>query len=220
MIAKELIADDIPTLKPESTIEEAKAVFTDYFLCHIPIVKEEQYIGVFPYDMVNAQDADNADLKSFKDDFIHSFVDANQHIINIFEIANEYELSVIPVTGDQNKYEGAIGITQLMSYFGGVYSFKEVGGILTLTVPFKNYDLSEISRIVESNNSKILSLFTEAEENSAKVQLTIKVNTIDLLNLQASFERFGYDIHIHHAYDQRETDMKERYDLLMKYLNT
>lgn len=219
MIANTLISEETPTLKPESSIKEARAIFSDYCLCHIPIVKEEQFLGVFPLDMISSQvDGENS-ITEFKEDFILSSVDTNQHLLNIFEIAAEKELTVIPVTKEKGSYEGSIALLDLLNYFAKIYSFKEVGGIFTLEVPFSNYDLSEIARIVESNNAKILSLFTETVENSAKVFITIKVNTLELKHLQATFERYDYSINIHHNYDQRENDLQDRYNLLMKYLN-
>ena len=219
MIALNLISEEIPTLKPESTISEAQAIFHDYCYYQIPIVKEEQYIGIFPLEMTSGQEEPTTSISQFKEDFILARVNTNQHILNIFETAAESELTVIPVIGEENRYQGAIGITDLLNYFAHIYSFKEVGGIFTLEVPFQNYDLSEIARIVESNNAKILSLFTETQEDSSKVSITVKVNTVDLKHLQATFERYDYLINIHQTYDQQKDDLQERYELLMKYLD-
>ncbi len=219
MIANNLISEEIPTLKPESTLKEARAIFLDYCLCHIPIVKEEQFLGIFPLDMISPQVDEKTYLTEFKEDFILSSVDTNRHLLNIFEVAAEKELTVIPVIKEASTYEGSIALLDLLNAFSRIYSFQEVGGIFTLEVPFRNYDLSEIARIVESNNSKILSLFTETEENSNKVFITVKVNTLELKHLQATFERYDYSIIIHHTHDSQEHDLQSRYNLLMKYLN-
>ena len=219
MIADSIISEDVPVLKPESTVREARAIFMDYCMCHIPIVKEGNYIGVLPLEVIMNNNEENTSLIEYREDFSLAFADSNQHILNIFEIAAENQLTVIPVTEQNNRYKGAITITKLLHYFAGIYSFRENGGIFTIEVPFRNYDLSEISRIVESNNTKILSFYTETNEDGSKVYITLKVNSLDLKHIKATFERFDYKIDIHYTYDRRESDMKERYDLLMKYLN-
>ncbi len=219
MKASDLITEEVPTLKPESTVKEAIAISKDYCLCDIPIIKEEYFIGTLPVDFIGTDDEEEKSLGAFNEDFKHASVDTNQHILNIFEVAAENELTVIPVTKEGKLYEGSITITRLLNHFARIYSFKEKGGIFTLEIPFKNYDLSEIARIVESNNSKILSLFTETLDNDNKVFITVKVNTIDLRPLQATFERFNYKIDVHHLYNQKDSDLKDRYDLLIKYLN-
>ena len=219
MIANNLVSEEIPTLKPESTVKDARAIYMDHCICHVPIVKENRYLGILPLELIVTSGDENSALSTYKDDYNFAFADSDQHILNIFEIAAENQLTVIPVTEENYYYKGAISITNLLHYFAGIYSFRENGGIFTLEVPFRNYDLSEISRIVESNNIKILSFYTETNSDGSVVYITVKVNSLDMRHLKATFERYDYKIDVHYTYDKRESDMKERYDLLMKFLD-
>lgn len=220
MIASELISKDIPKLSPEDNANDAKTLLEDRCLCHLPIVKNNILLGILPGEVLNNEELKNQKLSEYKDDFILSWVDSQQHILDIFkQIANK-ELTILPVTEQGNQFLGSILITDLLNHFATIYSFKEPGGIFALTVPYRNYDLSEVSRIAESNNAKILSLYTQMDQDAHTLTVTIKVNSQDLKNLQATFERYGYHIDVHQTYDTRADELKERYDLLMKYIDT
>lgn len=220
MIASELISPNISYLSPENTTSEAKAMLEDYCLCHLPIVKDNMLLGILPAEAINNELEQDRKLAEYKEDFILSWAHSQQHFLDIFKQIGDKELTLLPVVEQGNQYIGAIEIASLLNHFANLYSFNEPGGIFTLTIPYRNYDLSEISRIIESNNSKILSLFTQIDEDAYTLTVTIKVNSQDLKNLQATFERYDYYINVHQTYDTRADEMKERYDLLMKYIDT
>lgn len=220
MIASEFISQNIPSLSPEKTSADAKAILEDYCLCHLPIVKDSVLLGILPAEAINNELEQNKKLSEYKEDFILSWAHSQQHLMDIFKQIGDKELTVLPVVEQGNQYLGTIELATLLNHFANLYSFNEPGGIFTLTIPYRNYDLSEISRIVESNNSKILSLFTQIDQDAHTLTVTIKVNTQDLKNLQATFERYDYHINVHQSYDARADELKERYDLLMKYIDT
>ncbi|MEQ8812651.1 MAG: cbs domain containing protein, partial [Imperialibacter sp.] len=82
-----------------------------------------------------------------------------------------------------------------------------------------DYSLAEISRLIESDNGKILSSYlTDDPNDSSKVSLTIKINLEDLSRVQATLERFGYQIVAKFNNAPEAVDEQERMDILMKYL--
>ena len=83
-----------------------------------------------------------------------------------------------------------------------------------------DYSLAEISRIVENNGYKILSLeiLTVADE-PLKMELVIKVNTRELSILYASFERFGYFINLKFGDNIQDNDDKDRLEQFLNYLD-
>lgn len=219
MIAQDLINSDISTLSLDQTISDAQDIFLESCVCQIPVVQGEELIGLLPLDLLRMRDHLSSSVRAFRGELKTAHVPADMHLLNVFGPAAELELSVIPVVDGNRAYLGAFSITDLMHHFAGLYSFREVGGIFSLEVPYKNYDLSEISRIVESNNAKLLSLYSELNEEGSVVFITAKVNTLDLKHLEATFERFNYNIRINYTSKNRDDDMKERYDLLMRYLD-
>ena len=78
----------------------------------------------------------------------------------------------------------------------------------------------DISRHVESNDAKILSAYVSPDElDPYKIKLTLKINTTDLTRIIATLERFEYRIIAQYQESADNQADKDRYDLLLKYLN-
>jgi DNA-binding MarR family transcriptional regulator len=98
-------------------------------------------------------------------------------------------------------------------------AFQSEGGILVIAVSVNDYSLSEISRLVESNQAKILSVIVESDPYSPqRLFVHLKINEKDLSRIVATLERFEYQvIEVHQTTNTISLD-KERLDMLMKYL--
>ena len=84
----------------------------------------------------------------------------------------------------------------------------------------QDYSLAEISRLIESNDCKILSSFLVTDEtNPNYVKLTLKLSKTELTRIVATLERYNYTVLTQfHESDNINND-QERLDLLMKYLS-
>ena len=94
------------------------------------------------------------------------------------------------------------------------------GGILILRLNENNYSLQEISRLVEENNAKVLSLNIATDDNlTEKIRITLKLNISEMSHVIATFERFGYEIIASFQENELQNNNSENLGLLMKYLN-
>jgi acetoin utilization protein AcuB len=94
------------------------------------------------------------------------------------------------------------------------------GGILVLELTERDYSLTQIAQIVEGNNIKILSMYITSPAESTKLEVTLKVNTLDLVSVIKTFERYNYEVKTWvTSNDSMDRFYSERFDLLMKYLN-
>jgi hypothetical protein len=98
-------------------------------------------------------------------------------------------------------------------------SILNPGGIIILEIAENNYSMAEISQIVESNDSRIIGAFFTTRPDSTLIDLTLKINNIDLNPVIQTFERYNYTIKATFAEEDDMDDLKERYDALMNYLN-
>jgi hypothetical protein len=96
--------------------------------------------------------------------------------------------------------------------------FTEPGGILVIAKGIKDYSFSEISQIVESNNTKIIGAFITDIRNDI-IQVTLKISATNLNEVIQTFRRYNYTILFGNNDDQFLEDLKERSDYLDKYLN-
>jgi CBS domain-containing protein len=148
------------------------------------------------------------------------FVATEQHIFEVIGLASRLKLSVVPVLDSKNNYKGVITSTDLIRHIAGISSMDQPGAIIVLEVIDRDYSLSQIAQIVESNNVKILSMYITSSPASTRLEVTLKVNTSDLMSVIRTFERYNYEVKTWVTEnDSMDRFYTERIDLLMKYLN-
>jgi hypothetical protein len=147
------------------------------------------------------------------------YVFYNQHFYDVLKLALDHHIQVVAVLNEDKEFMGVITVQSTIIAFAQS-AVQEPGGIIVLSLYERDYSLSEISRLVESNDSKILSSYVCPDRSDPlKIKLTIKLNRKDISRVVATFERFDYNIiaKFQNAPDSGED--KERLDLLLKYLN-
>lgn len=91
--------------------------------------------------------------------------------------------------------------------------------LIILEVPLKDYTLTEIARIVESNNMHITALHIMPISGGEDLLVSLKLDTNDITVLLRSFERFNYHVVYYFMREGEVTDtQKDRLDELMYYL--
>ena len=97
---------------------------------------------------------------------------------------------------------------------------SEQACVIQLEMGTYDYSLSEIARIVEENDAKILGLTVDAiPEDPGRMMVSILVNKTECGAIVQSFYRYNYNIaNVFSAPDEKQ-DLFDRYSLLMRYLN-
>ena len=91
--------------------------------------------------------------------------------------------------------------------------------LIIIEIPLKDYMLTEIARIVESNNAHILTLSVLPISGGLELLVSLKLDISDLTTVLRSFERFNYNVVYYYMKEGEITDsQKERLDELMYYL--
>jgi CBS domain containing-hemolysin-like protein len=219
MIARQLISDEIMPLKTSDSGTKALNWMDEYKVSHLPIVNNENFLGVISeQDIYNLSNFDEP-LGNHKLSLKQPFINEHQHIYNVLRIIDELKLTVIPVLDDHQKYLGCFTLRNLLTFIAGIYSIDNPGGVIVLEISEQDYSLTEIANIVESNNAKILSSFITSHKDSTRLEVIIKVNKIELGAILQTFDRYGYYVKASFGEDEDQKDLKERYDSLMNYLN-
>ncbi len=220
MTALELINYNIPFLKPTDTVESALEMMDDLRLEQMVYSDGNQYLGLFNYSFLQSVTKSDSLLTAIQPDHVHSHLNQNKHIIEVVNLVQAFDIQVVAVLDDALNYKGSIQLSDLMQKFIQLLGNEENGAIILLAIKKLDYSLSEISRLVESNDAKILSSYYRTIVNEEVNQniLTLKLNTQDISRVVATFERFGYTILETFANDPIESVEKERYDMLIKYL--
>lgn len=218
MIASELISSELIPLKTSDTGRAALAVMSDFYVKHLPIVNNTQLLGVISEQDILDNPMDE-DVGSYNLGQIKPYVNHKEHLFEIMGTMADHELTVIPVVDDDGNYMGLITQDELIQFYARSFSFSEPGGILVLEMGKRDYLLSEIARIIESENTVILSSFITTGAAQNMVYVTIKLNRSDLDQVVHSLERFGYNIKGSFVETEYYDQLKDRYDMLMNYLD-
>ncbi len=218
MVAESLISNVILPLRTSDTGDEALSMMDDFYVRHLPIVNNEQLLGLISENDILNFDAHEA-VGSYSLSLIRPYVNAGDHIYEVMRQLAQGDLSVIPVVDDENNYLGVVTQEDLLNYFATTFSFTEPGSIIVLELNKRDYSMAEIARIVESEGAVILSTFITSRPDSLKMEVTIKVNRQNIQSIIATFQRFDYLIKASFNEVEYMDSLKDRYDSLMSYLN-
>jgi CBS domain-containing protein len=218
MIARELISHLIHPLRTSDSGEQALTYMQVYHLKHLPIVNNEQLLGIISEEDITTSPIDEA-IGSFSLGLNKAFVRDTDHMFEVMSVMADHKLTVIPVVDFKDNYLGLITLEDLIQYYARSFSFSEPGGIIVIELQKSDYSLADIARIVESENASVLSSFLTHDEHSKQMFVTIKTNQIDTQHLQATLERFGYNIKATFSEEGFNESLQDHYDAFLHYLN-
>ena len=97
---------------------------------------------------------------------------------------------------------------------------QEESCVIQLEMGAYDYSLSEIARIVEDDDAKILGLAVDTiPEDPGRIVVSLLVNKADCMAIIKSFYRYNYNILNTFSSPEENNDLLERYSLLMRYMN-
>jgi len=220
MIAKDLINDAMIALRPADIGSDALGLMDELRVSHLPVVDELEFIGLISDSDIYIRGEFELPVWDGKTTLNRPYIYENQHVYEVMLMITEQHLTLLPVLNLKGQYMGVITLTGLMQRLSAITSMNSPGGIIVLEINQKDYLLTEIAGIVESNDAKILSLYITSHPDSTKLELTIKVNRVDIGAILQTFYRYNYIVTASWSKEDSFTDgLQERYDSLMNYLN-
>jgi len=218
MVAGELISDVILPVHTSDTIQKALDRMVEFRVRHLPIVNEEQFLGLLAETDVLAETDYSTSIGALALSLVNPYVLEDQHIYDVIRLFYEQQLTIVPVLDTKKNYLGMISINAITEYFAKITSVSQPGGIIVLEINNKNNSLAHMSQIVESDNAQILSSYVSTYPDSTRMDVTLKINKQDISGIVASFLRYEYDIKATFNHNDNDNSM-DRYDSLMNYLN-
>lgn len=220
MTIAEIINHDLPVLKPSDTVGNALNWMEENRIGQLVVVDAGKYAGIVSEDILMDYDED-MQLADVMLQFSEITLFDYQHIYESLGLISKYNLQLIGVIDEEESFVGIITASEVYTKFGELLGSQEPGAVLVISIKNRDYSLSEISRLVESDNAKILSSYftgnTYLSNDSAS--LTLKINRESITSVIATLERFGYTVEASYAHEPVESIEQERYNMLMKYLS-
>ncbi|MBC7867635.1 MAG: CBS domain-containing protein [Gloeobacteraceae cyanobacterium ES-bin-316] len=219
MLTLDLINNNIPRLQLQDKIAKALQLINDFRVTHLPVVAEDKYLGLLSEeDLLDAEDQKQT-IEVLQQHFIHTSVKDNIHFLNAVNASIQSDTNIIPVVNDEGDLAGVISITDLLKTLGNFAGANEIGGIIVLEMERSQFALSEISRIVESNDCTILHLNSNADPITGLLTVTLHLNKREISSVVATFERYDYDVIYYFGNENFENEIHSNYRHLMNYLD-
>lgn len=219
MLTIELINNNIPRLKLKDSVGKALQLVNDFKVTHLPVVKDEKFLGLISEDDLMDQDEPKIPMELMQDHFIQASVHDNEHFLNAVTCSNQYDCTVVPVVNDMNDLVGVITTDDLLRTLGNFAGTNEIGGIIVLEMERSQFAISEISRIVESNDATILHLNTTVHAETGLLTVTLHINKKEISTIVATFERYEFDVIYYFGNEKFENEIHSNYRHLMNYLD-
>lgn len=220
MIARDLITDSVTPLNTSDSGALALGMMDEYRVSHLPIVNNQDFLGLI-------SDADIFALNAFDDPIGNhmltlsgAYVTESQLVYEVIQTFANLKLTVMPVLDEKKQYIGVITLANLVHHIAKITSIDTKGGIIVLEINDKDYSLSQICQIVEANDAAVLSSYITSFPDSTKLEVTLKINRLDIGSILQTFDRYGYQVISSYSNkDAYSETIQQRFDALMNYLN-
>ncbi|TAH01826.1 MAG: CBS domain-containing protein [Sphingobacteriales bacterium] len=220
MLALELISNTILPLNPNHTVQRAKQVMASFKVSHLPIISDDfEYIGLIAEDDLIEITTNHTLINALSLNNLNSFVYQQQHVYDVIRTIYEQQLTVLPVLDNNQKYIGLITLQTIIECMATITAVQNAGGILVLEINHNDNSLAHIAQIIEAQDAQILSSYTKYFPQSTKIEITLKLNKIDINPIIAALLRYNYVIKATFNHSNDNDNINNRYQSLMNYLS-
>jgi hypothetical protein len=219
MQAYEFINNLIPPLKLKDKVKMALSWMEEIRTDLLPVVDEGRFLGFVTEELVFSINNPELNVSKLELDSPGCFVYLDKHIYDVIKVASENQSNMVAVVDRQNTYLGVVTMEDAIGAFANSLSIQSQGTVLVLSMFMTDYSLFEIARIIESENTKILSSFISNDPlDDSKIKLTLKLDRTEMRHIKATLERFGYKILDHFQEEEGVNGEQERIGNLLRFL--
>ncbi|WP_417428182.1 CBS domain-containing protein [Halpernia sp.] len=215
MFIQDYISKDYPDFDIADSIEEAAEIAREFSYSHVFVTKNKLFLGAI--SLAFLEESPEGILQSLEIHFERFAVLEDGHLLDSIKLFHIFNSNLVPVIDKEERYLGYISCDDIFNEFSKYPLFSEIGAVIIVQKNYRDYSFSEISKIIEENNSKIFGSFISSLERD-EVQITLKISSENLSSIDETFERYGYEVVEKHYDDEKEELLKARFGFFQKYL--
>jgi acetoin utilization protein AcuB len=218
MLVKDLLNYSIPILKSSDTVLDALDLFSEFKVHDLALVENQEILALISEENLsffNDYDLLGDVLKSQSYPSITLKIGFFDALIQIMQSGRE----ALPVVNDLGHFEAYALKSDFLKYMVEGLSLDAQGSIIEIRLKPDKNSISEIARIIEQEHAHILSLFIFQEPEYMEKSLVLKLDSPQISYLILTLERYGFEVLSYVSTDAVMNIEKERYEMLMRYLN-
>lgn len=215
MFIKDYISKDYPVFNTSDSIEEANDVAKEFGYSHVFIKKKGIYQGALSQQFL--EESPEGTLVTLEHHYEKFALLEDGNILDSIKLFHTFTSNVIPIINKLEKYLGYLSCDDVFCEFAKYPLFSENGVLLVVQINNRSYSMTDVCKIVESNNGKIYGCYISAFIDD-DVQITLKIRSENLSSIDETFERYGYNVVQKYYDDEKEELLKDRFGFFQKYM--
>lgn len=220
MTADQLINYMIPPLKVDDDITRAKQWMDEFRVKQLPVVKEAEFLGYITEDMLFDSNMMNSLVGEYPLIGQKCLSHSKSHYYEILKTLSDHEMEMVAILDADGKFSGVVLTDDIVNELSNTAMVNSTGAIILLKSSLKNYSLAEISRIVEMNGSTILGTNLKPDrDDPSLIEIVLRVNCQDVNQISSGLSKIGYQLISSYNTEDKTFEEKDRFSLLMKYLD-
>ncbi|RZF62422.1 CBS domain-containing protein [Sphingobacterium corticibacterium] len=219
MYIGEIIAKNYFDVQSDDSIGFALDKMNELHTTQLPIVDERDLLGILTEEHLLSAHDETQPLSSLMVSLRFVYLYEYQHVYDALQYMDAHQLDILPILDKDNGYMGTVTSIDLLSAINETLGNKGPGAIIVLELGKNDISFSHIAHIFESENIRILNTAVRDIPDTTKMEMTIKVDKQNISTVVASLWRFDYVVKATFNDGSQDSDIKERYDILMNYLN-
>lgn len=220
MQAYEFITNLIPPLKKSDTCQMALSWMEEIRTASLPVVDNGRLLGFVKDEIILDLNDPTKKVSELELLDIECKVYSDQHIYEVLRKGSEFQSNLVGITDRDETYVGVVTMEDSVTAFADSLSIQSKGSVMVLSLNMIDYSLAEIARIIETENTKVLSSIISSDPlDPAKIKLTLKLDQPELRYIKATLERFGYKVLDHYQEEIGITSEEDRIGNLFRFLD-
>lgn len=214
----DIIKKDITPSHIEDIAINILASMEEYKTQIMPVVNgENKFLGIIEEVSILNMDNIQQSLQFTQREFKNIFTFLESHIFESIRIISENKIAILPVINKNFQYIGYITAIDILRKIGQNSMMTQETNIIVIAVTPKNYSIYEISRLIEENSGKIITLWHETSEEKLYLHLLITSNNTK--SIIKTLERYDYVITESFLETSNSENLNDRFESFIKYLN-
>ena len=220
MLVNEILNTEIAPLRITDPVSLALAKLDLLHINKFIVVDEEnKVLGMITIETLAEVVDENVSLSELPLEEV-VWVPKSQHLFETTRKMFAHELYGLPVVDGEKNFLGLVRKREVLNALGEIFNLSSYGSVITIELEQMDYTLSDIVRIIETENAKILGVAVQQPNDELdSIRVSVKLNLEDSSVVSAALRRFGYVIVSEERSESMENNFSERADELIRYLD-
>lgn len=218
MFAYDLISNETPQVRITDKCGDVLYWMDENAVRQLPVFSANKFLGLVNQGVLQDLPEDQAVEYAYST-YINVMLPDDAHIFDILKLMTNASLSIVPIHNANGDYIGVVRHLDIIRMLGASAACKQPGALLELQMDQSDYSMSDIARIIEGNDAKILFSNIISDPKSRMINLVLKLNVTDISGVMQTFSRYGYKVKASGGDSEYEEDLRDRYDSLMNFIN-